>query len=159
MSPKKCLLSSDSKQWESKKKVTLSFILATACSNISECALKKSCFFLTNFSLLSLFLLLKSQHAMFFVFLSFFFSQTIKSMFKREMFERCSTFLRQELWTTTKMDFSFKNARGANAYSGQIKSCGNITKFKFSIYKMWYLVKIEFRSPELIFRVFFSCWR
>ena len=41
-------------------------------------------------------------------------------MFKRNMFERCNTFLRQEMQTTTKMYFSFKNVRGANAYPRSI---------------------------------------
>ena len=73
MSQKKCLSPSDINQWESEKKVTLSFILTTACGNIGECALKKSCCFLTNFSLFSLFLLLKRWHVMFFCFSFVFF--------------------------------------------------------------------------------------
>ena len=58
----------------------------------------------------------KDDTSCFLFFFRFFSSQTLKWMFKRKMFERCNTFLRQEMQTTTKMYFSFKNVRGANAY-------------------------------------------
>ena len=103
--------------------MTLSLLLATACGNIGEYALKKSCFFLTNFSCLSCFLCFycwKDNMQCFLFFLRFFLSQTVKWMFERKMLERCSTFLRQEMQTTTKIYFFFKNARGANAYRRHI---------------------------------------
>ena len=112
-----CRLLTPNNEKVKKKRVYLSFWRRHVVILVNVLWRKVVVFLLTSLCFLC-FCCWKDDTSCFLFFFRFFSSQTLKWMFKRKMFERCNTFLRQEMQTTTKMYFSFKNVRGANALGG-----------------------------------------